>query len=143
MKLNVKDSTWIEISVTVFMYGGFLLTIEQSEEGVNLIYTNAPDGASGNTNEDHLKGEVLSSLLDKISEIDFDISSYDDEGEYVANDVVDGNAVWSVSFGKQKNTDYSINGDDVHSNVLKLILSAIKDLTSLEFIDEFMRQFYS
>ena len=32
MKLNVNDSTWLEISVSVFMYGSFLLSLKQDDK---------------------------------------------------------------------------------------------------------------
>lgn len=141
MKLNVNDSTWLEISVSVFMYGSFLLSLKQDDNGVEINYTAAPDGYSGETQNEYMSDSRLSSILSEISKIDFDLDYDSDEDVYYTVEDSDDSSIWNVTFGNEETDICFMNGSTINSNVLKTILTVLKSFPLVENANEFIKQF--
>ena len=125
MKVNVNGAEWMEIYAGVMMYGTCILSVMQTEDGVEVTYSAAPDGCNGETKTKRYAAKSITPLLEKISESEFTITP-EDENSYISDTDSDAPSEWCVTFGKGEDTICDISGIAIDDETLVTILKALK-----------------
>ena len=127
MKVNVNGAEWIEIYAGVMMYGTCILSVMQTEDGVEVTYSAAPDGYNGETKTKKYEAKSMTPLLEKISESEFTITpDEENNNSYISDTDSDKPSEWCVTFGKGEDVICDISGIALDDETLITILNVMK-----------------